>query len=228
MNKFFRNNAVYFALFLLFLLAGGYYLSEAEKTAAILFFNRHRHPFLDEFFKITTILGEGWLYLIAVAAALAVRLRHALLLSLTGFLVLGSSQLLKFIFQEERPLSHFRRLGIADQLQLVGGVDVHTGATSLPSGHTMAAFALYGLLAFLLPERRYTAALLFVLALGVGFSRIYLVQHFWIDVYWGAIAGTLLAALMFYLDSRINCPPGHWLEKPVFQLPSPGRSKTRH
>ena len=143
MNKFIRNNAVFFALFLLFILAGGYYLGKAEKAAAILFFNQYRHPFLDGFFKITTLFGEGWLYLLTVLMAMAVRLRHALLLSLTGVVVLISSFLLKSIFREERPISYFRRLGTADQLQLVEGVDIHTGATSLPSGHTMAAFALY-------------------------------------------------------------------------------------
>jgi membrane-associated phospholipid phosphatase len=226
MNKFIRNNAVYFVLFLLFVLTGGYYLSEAEKAAAILFFNQNRHPFLDDFFKITTLFGEGWLYLLTVVVAMAVRLRHALLLSLTGFLVLGSSLLLKSIFREERPLSYFRRLGIADQLQLVEGVDIHTGATSLPSGHTMAAFALYGLLAFLLPGRRYTAVLLFTVALGVGISRIYLIQHFWMDVYWGAIAGTMLAIMMYHLNFRLSRAPGHWLEKPAFRLPLPGRSKS--
>ena len=90
-----------------------------------------------------------------------------------------------------------------DELRLVEGVEVYIGATSFPSGHTMAGFALFGLLAFLLPKRYKGAALLFfLLALIVALSRVYLVQHFVKDIYLGAWLGLFIAILAWWLFGR--------------------------
>jgi membrane-associated phospholipid phosphatase len=108
----------------------------------------------------------------------------------------------KAYFAHDRPLSFFKKLDMADKLTFVDGVQLHTGATSFPSGHAMAAFALYGLVSFLLPGKKWQAVLLFSVAFLVALSRVYLVQHFWQDVFTGAIIGLAIAMLVFLANER--------------------------
>jgi membrane-associated phospholipid phosphatase len=61
----------------------------------------------------------------------------------------------------------------------------------------MAAFAFFSFLAFCIPQKRWAALLLFLAALLVGVSRVYLGQHFEEDVLLGSVLGLLLSALVF-------------------------------
>lgn len=68
---------------------------------------------------------------------------------------------------------------------------------SFPSGHTTGAFAMFFLLACLLPERhRRFGILLFIIALMVGYSRMYLAAHFFADIYAGSLVGVGLTAVL--------------------------------
>jgi undecaprenyl-diphosphatase len=75
------------------------------------------------------------------------------------------------------------------------------GSWSFPSGHTASSFASAGILASVWPKR---APVFFTLAGIVGFSRIYLGAHYPGDVASGAIAGTVLAALIRRLIARLS------------------------
>jgi membrane-associated phospholipid phosphatase len=82
---------------------------------------------------------------------------------------------------------------------------------SFPSGHTMAAFGLYAALAFY-AKKWYQAFGLFFLALLVGYSRIYLSQHFLVDVIFGAMLGCLAALVGFAGANRFTA---NGLDKPL-------------
>jgi undecaprenyl-diphosphatase len=79
---------------------------------------------------------------------------------------------------------------------------------SFPSGHSMGAVIAFGLLAYFLilalPARRekiVVAVLAAVLALAVGFSRIYLGAHYFSDVVGGlAVGGAWLTACVSALE----------------------------
>jgi membrane-associated phospholipid phosphatase len=74
---------------------------------------------------------------------------------------------------------------------------------SFPSGHTAGAFCLFCFLAILLPPRYKAWGLLFfVLALAVGYSRMYLAAHFFIDVYVGSIIATVFVVGVVALMNR--------------------------
>jgi len=216
MKEFFKKHWFYCSLMMAFIVLGGIYLEASTLDAAILFFSDRRSTAGDWFFKIMTLLGEAYLYFAIALAALTVRLRYTLLIAVTGFVVTGVSFGLKSFFKVDRPLAYFTKEGLIEKINLVPGVDIHSGATSLPSGHTMSAFAFYGLIAFLLPNRKRYAAPLFLVALLVGVSRIYLVQHFWRDVYWGAIVGTVLAMLIYAVHTHFESRQNRWLDKPLF------------
>ena len=192
-----RDNAVFFGAFSLWLLLGGLWLATHETGDAILYWSERRSAFGDFFFKWITLLGEGWAYGAAVIGLFFYNRRYSLLVFVTGLVVMLVSFLSKQVFSEDRPLAVLRSLGQVDQINFVDGVEVHSGATSFPSGHTMAAFALFALLALLVKDKKWAAVGFFLLALAVGLSRIYLVQHFMKDVYAGSIIGVGLAVAAY-------------------------------
>ena len=67
------------------------------------------------------------------------------------------------------------------------------GSPSFPSGHAMSAFAVAAALALLAPRLRWPVL---ALAAVIGFSRVYLGVHFWLDVLAGAALGMAIGALI--------------------------------
>jgi membrane-associated phospholipid phosphatase len=67
---------------------------------------------------------------------------------------------------------------------------------SFPSGDAALAFAMGLILAYYFPKHRY---ILYLLATGCAFSRIYYQFHFLSDVICGALIGYLVARIVLYL-----------------------------
>ena len=88
------------------------------------------------------------------------------------------------------------------QIHTVTGVELHT-SNSFPSGHTTAAFTLYLLACVFFPGRT-TLLLGFCLALGVGYSRIYLAQHFPTDVAAGMLIGVVTILCSLALENVLS------------------------
>ncbi len=65
------------------------------------------------------------------------------------------------------------------------------GSPSFPSGHAMSAFAVAAAIALLAPRLRWPVL---ALAALIGFSRVYLGVHFWLDVLAGAALGMAIGA----------------------------------
>lgn len=79
---------------------------------------------------------------------------------------------------------------------------------SFPSGHTAIAFATATSLT-LEYKKWYVAVPAYLFATGVGYSRLYLGEHYFSDVAAGAIIGTGSAFL------------SHWLTKKIFKFKPP-------
>ena len=88
------------------------------------------------------------------------------------------------------------------QIHTVTGVALHT-SNSFPSGHTAEAFTLYLLACVFFPSRA-TLLLGFCLALGVGYSRIYLAQHFPTDVAAGMLIGVVTILCSLALENVLS------------------------
>jgi membrane-associated phospholipid phosphatase len=205
-----RENRWYFIASASFFVAGAILLLLMQTGDETFFFSARRSAFGDGLFRYSTKLGEELSYFLALGILLFVRFRHALALPLLGLLVTILSYWTKAFFQHDRPKPFLSKLGTFDELNLVEGVVVHSGANGFPSGHAMSAFALSTFLALCLPAKRRLGPALFGLALLVGISRIYLVQHFLKDVYLGAAMGMLLAIGWYYLH---HLPRAHWLDR---------------
>lgn len=217
MKSFLKENNYYIYPFLLFLVLGMIPFFTLEKGDVILYFSEHRSVFGDFFFKYATKLGEEILYVAITIALLFVRYRYALLIPITGIIVTIFSFALKTFFATPRPATFFKQEGVWNTINTIDGVDLYTGMTSFPSGHTMSGFALYGILAFMLAKNKWkwTGILFFILSFLVGFSRVYIVQHFWQDIYAGATIGVVLAIIIYQLQKRIPNRPNHWLDKSI-------------
>lgn len=189
-----------FALFLL----GGIPFLIADQGALLIQLNEHRSPGGDLFFRWFTKVGEGFGYLAVFLLLLVYKRQAAWGVPLLGVAVSLVAWVGKTLFQHPRPYLYFEQQGLLAQLELIPGVKMHKGLTSFPSGHTMAAFALFTFLALCFPRKPWLSLTCFCIALLVGVSRMYLVQHFFEDVYSGALLGLGLGMLAYYFLNQIE------------------------
>lgn len=73
---------------------------------------------------------------------------------------------------------------------------------AFPSGHTTVAFGMALLVAQLYPHPL-TLTMAYALACAIGISRVYLREHYMIDVIAGAVLGTLIAHAVLPVFSHI-------------------------
>lgn len=216
MNRLIKENHLFFVLMLCFTLVGGVFQLMNSQWELIFFFSAHRSGAGDFFFKHITKAGEFYPYLVLCILFLFIRFRLTFLLAGMGGMVSLISYLLKGFFEHARPAQILEKSGMMEFIRFVDGVDLNVGMTSFPSGHTLSAFALYGLMAFLIPDKRWGGILMFLMALSIGISRIYLVQHFPIDVYVGALCGVLIAMGAYQLHKSYPENPDHWIDRSLF------------
>jgi undecaprenyl-diphosphatase len=159
--------------------------------------------------KFFTTIGSGFvvaLLTLLLCIFLYAVLKHRQELIFLVAVVGGTGILnlmLKLLFQRDRPTLH--RL-----IEITG--------YSFPSGHSMAAFALYGALTYLLwrhiPStwgRSLQVSLSSVFILAIGVSRIYLGVHYPSDVVGGYLAsGTFLGLFIWVFERRKSRKAGSY------------------
>jgi len=173
-----------------------------SKLDTHLFFNSFHNSFFDVFFYWATYFGDGIAVILVFIILLTVKYRYALILALsTGISAIITQGLKHLVFPDVvRPKLFFKGL---NDLYFVPGVE-NMYNNSFPSGHTTCAFAMYMSLAFIVKKKTYKI-LLFFTAVLIGYSRIYLSQHFLEDVTAGSFIGTVTAIFIYFVYySKIN------------------------
>ena len=94
-----------------------------------------------------------------------------------------------------RPYAYFKAVDIP--WYLVPGVEMNE-YNSFPSGHTAAAWFCFVWIALFI-NKRWAGFAMGLLACGVGISRVYLFQHFPVDVAFGAFIGISSSSIFYYL-----------------------------
>jgi len=205
-DYFVAENRVYIATFLVLWGVACYFLTGFfNKGDMILLFAEHRSAFKNTFFLYCTYIGEGYVYVFATILLLFSGYSKSLAICANAIFVLVVSQGLKIFFAHERPVRYFNDLLEQPDLpNYIPNVHLLNGwTTSFPSGHTTSAFAFYSLLAFFIPNK-WIKMLCLLLAVLVGLSRMYLVQHFLKDVTSGMLTGFLIALLVYWMHEMLS------------------------
>jgi len=213
-KQLFNSNRAFLLPWLLLLAVATTLLVVYPKAQLHIFSNQMHSPFLDIFFKYITNLGDGALIAALFIALLFLKYRFALAFlsgSLAASLVIN---LIKKVFLHDvyRPSKYFE-LFETYQLHFVEGVKLHA-YQSFPSGHATTAFNLFFMLA-LLVENRGLKALFFAMAVVVAYSRVYLSQHFLIDIVAGSVFGVISIFVSFFVFSK---PQKLWLDKSILKF----------
>ncbi|MGP8215420.1 MAG: phosphatase PAP2 family protein [Bacteroidia bacterium] len=173
-----KKNSAFFIPYLLFLLAATVCIMQWGKIDCSLFINGHNSLITDFFFKYWTNVGLGYL-IIPVALVLAfVRFRYMIMAVVCFLLTFMINDSIKFALNAPRPSVVYEQLNLS--YYHVPGVDIYSW-DSFPSGHTAISFGLFCLLA-LISSKSFYKLLFFICAFLIGYSRIYLAEHFITDV----------------------------------------------
>ncbi|MFN5459642.1 MAG: phosphatase PAP2 family protein [Bacteroidota bacterium] len=218
-NSFLKENKFLFSVLIPIILLGALVITLTEREKLHIFFNVLVNQKLNLFFKSLTFLGDGYF----VVACLIVILFFSFRLFLSGLLSYGLSSLIVqfikyFIFPDAlRPKTYFEHNVKSYKLVLIEGVDT-LGLHSFPSGHTAAAFSLFFVLA-LFCKNNFLKIFFFIMAVLVGFSRIYLSQHFFEDAYAGMIIGVICAIFSYVIfNINLNSSKNSSLDNSIMKL----------
>jgi membrane-associated phospholipid phosphatase len=195
-----QSNRQLYTTFLIVLVALVVLCFLIPKGEDIILINGNHSSFLDSFFKLYTNLGDGLIFLPVVIILLFVRYEYALIGAIASiFHGLLISLFKRLLFPDSpRPKAYMDN----DLIHFVSGVKVHA-AHSFPSGHTATAFCLALFVAYAC-KNKWVTILTILYAVLVGYSRVYLAQHFLIDAVAGAIIGcfTTYSICMIFDSSK--------------------------
>ncbi len=169
---------------------------------AIMEFGHNLHNqaggFFDGFMRFITVFGDGGIILILLAIGLiAFKKTRKIGLTMLGAIVIGAlitNITLKPLVARPRP---FYDESSMFYIWWKAAGSVPESGYSFPSGHATASMA--AMMAFFLAGNKKYSWTGFILALLIGFSRIYLCVHYPSDVLFGFIAGIIAGSLSFLI-----------------------------
>jgi membrane-associated phospholipid phosphatase len=154
--------------------------------------NAHNYAFADAIAPYCTDLGNGWTTIILTLVLVFFNYSRALILAIAYAVTSISAQIVKHIFDAPRPRLYFQNQ--LANIHFVKGVDI-LSLHSFPSGHTVTAFSTTLLITYWC-RNRFWGLLLLLVAITVGYSRMYLSEHFFEDVTAGSVLGVLLTVFL--------------------------------
>lgn len=175
-----------------------------NKWDIVLIINKYcTNELLDVFFMYYTNTALGGIFVICTCICVFYSYRKASMIALSGIIILITSIVLKQIIFQGYPrptaeIPHNLFFHIIDGF-------TYARHNSFPSGHTMSAFGLTAILSRFTSNKTYHILLL-LYAISIAYSRIYMLQHFYIDVYAGAIFGFLCTYFIYDLQMFKKIP----------------------
>ncbi|MBI3234260.1 MAG: phosphatase PAP2 family protein [Bacteroidetes bacterium] len=170
--------------------------------------NRSRAHILDQLMPYITYIGDGWFAAIAIGLCSFIPIKNQLNVLVSWVICIILIYIFKFLVFEEahRPVNYF--FGQPEKVVVLKNIIMHS-SNSFPSGHTTSAFAVLGSVALYF-KSHIIKFVLFLTAVCVGWSRIYLGQHFVEDVLFGALLGSVSIFIAQILLKKIKTEQTFW------------------
>lgn len=212
MKHLIKENKVFFIPYFVFIVSIGIVLFQYNLGDIHLYVNQFYSPFFDKIFPYLTYLGDGIIVVLVLFITLFIKLGYSWAIGISALINAVITGFLKLVVFPNvvRPIEFFDK---NSALRLIDGFHNYR-FHSFPSGHTSTAFTLYLLLAIFV-KNQYLKVLFFILAVLVGFSRIYLSQHFLRDVFAGSIIGVFVVFIYLYVFRNFH--PA-WYDIPIQKL----------
>ncbi len=186
------RSAVLFSIVLALVIA--VFLLVYGKENSFLAINKHYDSSFDYVFRFWTYLGDGIIWIPLFLYVLLFK-RDYLIAVIAGLII---CTVLTQFFKRVVFWNDFRPIVVlANKVRVIPGYYMNR-AHSFPSGHTSTAFTLALLLAFIV-KRNVWVYVFPLIAFFVGYSRVYLAQHFVTDV----LAGVFIGIVSSYLSLLI-------------------------
>jgi membrane-associated phospholipid phosphatase len=199
LTSLYKENSVFFIIFFLFFLASVFVLLFLSKADGFYLLNTYHRNFLTTIFTWVTYLGDGFFCVATGIFLFVVKKRFLSLMVLSSYAISGIiAQVLKYFIIEARPAVYLKDSAYQ---YFIDDVTLHN-LSAFPSGHTASAFALAAVLSFAAKNKNYSILFL-AAAIFVGYSRIYLAQHFLDDVLAGAVIGLLSAIICWIFFEKL-------------------------
>jgi len=199
-----------FPFFIVFLLT--FPILFIEKAHFIYFLNSQRNSLLDSLFINITILGDGLVIPICFCCVLFLRFKWLAVF----FAALTLQVVTVYVFKQHlfngelRPYLFFKYADELCNLELIDGVKMRY-VNTFPSGHTATAFFLTSYFSAVIRHKK-IGWLLAITAFVVGISRVYLLLHFFNDVFFGMLFGVFSTLMATQL---VNTRPKSWHESRI-------------
>lgn len=171
------------------------FITNIDKSILIFIQEFIKFEFLDKIMIFITTLGNsGFIWISLGIILVSFKNTRKIGILVLCALIIGFSindLILKNVFERVRPFNQFN-----DIVPLVK----KPISFSFPSGHTASSFAAAGIL-FLYTDKKYGITAL-ILAILIGFSRLYVGVHFPSDVFVGCTIGILSSYVVYRVDKK--------------------------
>ncbi len=207
MKKSIAENQWFYLPFLTIMIICTIVLLIFTKPEIHIFCNKYYSGFTDYFFSYITNLGDGIFLPLYVLIMLFISFRYSILLVMVFLLSGLFVQLIKHLlfYDSLRPLKYFESVCTLHVVNGVHPIYYH----SFPSGHSATAFCIFLCFA-LVSKYNWVKFSLFVFALLIAYSRVYLSQHFLVDVVAGSWIGVLVTLFSYHWMNTLRYS---WLDK---------------
>ena len=212
MKELIKKNGPFISVYLLLAAVIMILISLYGKEGTQLLANQYYSPFFDTFFFWSTKIVE-WFSIVVITGIL---LFKGAKYAINGVLIFGITTLITFSLKRLVFPDAIRPTGIIKELRLIPsefGLNQVVN-NSFPSGHTTAGFTLFCFISLISVNKKLGFIYGFI-ALLIGYSRVYLSQHFFEDVLSGATIGTFFTLFLYYLFDKIKY--GKWAYKPLIR-----------